>query len=197
MKLIINKILKIPMLIINWVILKKNKVTFTKFISLKINGYPKIFNKGLIIFNNGVRINSGFKSNPIGGQIYTSFLVKKDAKLIIEENVGISNSSIVCYKEITIGRNTLIGNDCKIYDTNFHSLEYSERMNKKDNDIISMPIKIMEGCFIGAGSLILKGTTIGKFSIVGANSVVTKSIPEYEVWAGNPAKFIRKIKVDK
>ena len=42
-------------------------------------------------------------------------------------------------------------------------------------------------------SIILKGVTIGENSVVGAGSVVTKDIPSGEVWAGNPAKFIRKI----
>jgi acetyltransferase-like isoleucine patch superfamily enzyme len=47
--------------------------------------------------------------------------------------------------------------------------------------------------FIGARCIILKGVTIGEKSIVAAGSVVTKNIPEGEVWGGNPAKFIKKI----
>lgn len=54
------------------------------------------------------------------------------------------------------------------------------------------PITIEDHAFIGAHSIILKGVTIGKCSIVGAGSVVTHNIPEHEIWAGNPAKFIRK-----
>lgn len=53
-------------------------------------------------------------------------------------------------------------------------------------------IKIGNNCFIGCRSTILPNITIGDNSIVGACSVVTKSIPEGEVWAGNPAKFICK-----
>ena len=52
---------------------------------------------------------------------------------------------------------------------------------------------IKDHAFIGAHSLILKGVTIGKYSVVGAGSVVTKSIPDGEIWAGNPAHFIRKL----
>lgn len=53
-------------------------------------------------------------------------------------------------------------------------------------------VTIREGAFIGAHCVILKGVTIGKNAVVGAGSVVTKSIPDNEIWAGNPAKFIRK-----
>lgn len=56
------------------------------------------------------------------------------------------------------------------------------------------PVVIKNGVFIGANSIILKGVTIGEKAIVGAGSVVTRSIPDGEIWAGNPAKFIRKIK---
>ena len=82
-----------------------------------------------------------------------------------------------------------------IYDTDFHSLNSAVR-SKLDEDTSraqTRPVIIEEHAFIGAHSVILKGVTIGRYSIVGAASVVTKSIPPNEIWAGNPAKFIRKI----
>ena len=58
---------------------------------------------------------------------------------------------------------------------------------------VTKPVRIGEDVFIGAHSIILKGVTIGDRSIVGAGSVVTKAIPADEVWAGNPARCIRRI----
>lgn len=54
------------------------------------------------------------------------------------------------------------------------------------------PVIIEEGAFIGMNTIITKPITIGKRAVVGAGSVVTKNIPENEIWAGNPARFIRK-----
>jgi len=52
---------------------------------------------------------------------------------------------------------------------------------------------VKSGAAIGAGSIILPGVSIGSNSLVGAGSVVTKNIPDGEVWVGHPAKFVRKI----
>lgn len=52
---------------------------------------------------------------------------------------------------------------------------------------------IKQGSSIGANSTILGGITIGVKSMIGAGSVVTKNIPDNELWFGNPAKFIKKI----
>ncbi len=54
-------------------------------------------------------------------------------------------------------------------------------------------VYIKENAFLGANTIITKPITIGKCSVVGAGSVVTKDIPDFEIWAGNPAKFIKKI----
>ncbi len=54
-------------------------------------------------------------------------------------------------------------------------------------------IKIENNCFIGCKSIIMPNVTIGNNSVIGAGSVVTKNVPPGEVWAGNPAHFIKKI----
>ena len=53
-------------------------------------------------------------------------------------------------------------------------------------------VKIEDNVFIGVNSIICNSVTIGKGAVIGAGSVVTKDIPPYEVWAGVPAKFIKK-----
>lgn len=55
-----------------------------------------------------------------------------------------------------------------------------------------MPVVIKKNVFIGIGTIICNSVTIGENSIVGAGSIVTKDIPANEVWAGNPAHFIKK-----
>ena len=69
-------------------------------------------------------------------------------------------------------------------------------LNKNCEEVgccINKPICVMDDVYIGAGAIILGGVTIGSGSTVGAGSVVTKSVPERVVVAGNPAKVIRKI----
>ena len=57
--------------------------------------------------------------------------------------------------------------------------------------VTTNPIKIYDNVWIGANSVILPGITIGRHSVVGAGSVVTKSLPEYSVAVGNPAKVVK------
>jgi acetyltransferase-like isoleucine patch superfamily enzyme len=49
---------------------------------------------------------------------------------------------------------------------------------------------------IGSGAVVLCGNTIGEGAIVGAGAVVTRSIPDGEIWVGNPARFLRKVNPD-
>lgn len=107
--------------------------------------------------------------------------------------MGISNSCLKASTTIIIKDNVNIGGDCKIYDSDFHSVEYIDRMTYPDVKRKSAPVTIEEGVWIGAHSIILKGVTIGKRSVIGAGSVVTCDVPDDELWAGNPARFIKKI----
>lgn len=160
---------------------------------VRILGMIMVRGRGKIEIGNQVRINSCRDSNPIGGDTKTIFFVKANGKLTIGNNTGISNSSIFCESSISIGNNVFIGNNCKIYDSDFHSLDYDDRISGTDENRMIKPIIIEDGAFIGAHSIILKGVRVGSKSIIGAGSVVTKDIPNGEIWAGNPARFIRKI----
>ncbi len=169
-----------------------NGVSFYNF---KSNGMPFIMvsRGGRMHIGRDFFMNNGLNGNPIGRPQRCTFIVGKNARLEIKNNVGVSSTAIVCHQSIVIGNNVKIGGGVCIYDTDFHSLNPIERRNpkidvsKKKNHAI----EIEDDVFIGAHSTILKGVKIGKNSIVGACSVVTRNIPENQIWAGNPAKFIR------
>ncbi len=189
MKQLLTKILCIPNYIYNMLVFwyrhieRDGKVT--------VNGRLRVFGHGHIHIGRNVIINSCLSSNPIGGDTHTVLSLKNTAELRIGDNVGISNAAIVCHDKITIGDRTIIGGGTKIYDTDFHSLDYRQRGDYEHETALTRPVTIGEDVFIGGQSIILKGVRIGDRSIIGAGSVVTKEVPPDEVWAGNPAKKIR------
>jgi len=138
-------------------------------------------------------MNNGKYFNTIGRQQSCCFVVQRGGALTIGNNVGMSDSAIVCYKSVTLGDNVTIGGNVVIYDTDFHSLkkEHRQDMATDIQHTKCAPVVIEKDAFIGAHTTILKGVTIGEGAIVGAGSVVTKSIPKNEIWGGNPAKFIK------
>lgn len=147
---------------------------------------------GDLIMGSNVSINSHRISDPIGGDTKTMLIVGPSGKLILHDHVSISNSTLFAAEHIEIGAHTCIGGGVKIYDTDFHSIIPEYRLNGNTN-VKTAPIHIGKKCFIGGHSIILKGITIGDEAVVGAGSVVTRNIPSREVWAGNPAKFIKRI----
>lgn len=146
-----------------------------------------------IVVGNNVRINSGFERNVVGGYRQMTIDIGSRAKLIIGNQTALSNSTIVCRQLIAIGDHVFIGGGCNIYDTDFHSLDPQKRQDKFQVPMTA-PIIFDNHCFIGAHTTILKGVTVGEGAIIGAGSVVAKNIPPYEIWAGNPVRFIKKVK---
>lgn len=140
-----------------------------------------------------VSIVSGVR-NGIDNAICCKINVKDYATLRIGHHSGMTNVVIQCHKSVTIGNYVNIGAGSMIFDTDFHSLYWKDRYDGTDvSKRATKPVTIKDFVFIGAHSVILKGVTIGEKSIVGAGSVVSKDIPDGEIWAGNPARFIRKI----
>lgn len=161
--------------------------------NLIVNGTLRFQGNGKMLhIGNNVIINSGWRFNPTGGVEKTGIALY-GGELTIGNNVGISNTNIICVQTIIIEDDVTIGSGTRIMDSNFHSIEYKYRMENPDTHIKTAPITIKKGAFIGAYSVILKGVTIGEMSVVAAGSVVSCPIPDNEIWGGNPAKFIKKI----
>ena len=158
-----------------------------------INGRLHIHGTGNIHIGNNVTINSSPDANPTSGGNASHLSTSDSGELIIGNHVGISNIALTAKDRITIGDYVLIGSNCMIADTDFHSLNADERMADDGRGVKTKPITIKDHAFIGARCIILKGVTIGENSIIGAGSVVTRDIPANEIWAGNPVRFIRRI----
>ena len=89
---------------------------------------------------------------------------------------------------VTIGKGCQISHNVRIYTK---TLEADCDFSKTIKDHKGGNVTINDFCWIGANVFIKPGITIGKNSVVGANSIVTKDIPEFQIWGGNPARLIR------
>tara|TARA_Y100000589_G_scaffold171760_1_gene163087 strand:- start:4433 stop:4894 length:462 start_codon:yes stop_codon:yes gene_type:complete len=90
---------------------------------------------------------------------------------------------------IEIGKNVVISSNVKILSHTEPPLSFK----KYGITYTTKKTKISSNVYIGAGSTILPGITINEFCIIGAGSVVTKDVPNHCIFAGNPAKLIKKI----
>lgn len=117
--------------------------------------------------------------------------LRPGASIRIGGSTGLSGAVLCAANSITIGRECLIGADVVIADTDFHPTSaVNRRFNNDPADILSRAVVVEDNVFIGTRSIILKGVSIGRNSIVGAGSVVTRSIPADSIAAGNPARVI-------
>jgi len=161
----------------------------------------------------GTRLVGLIERRTPGGQISIGrncliqgqLVAERDQSVIdIADNVLVGGGSVLdCALSIVVERDVLISYACIIADSDNHSLYPEHRvgdlalwMDGRQNNwqIAEMaPIRICEGAWIGARSIILKGVTIGAGAVVGMGSVVTKDVPPRTVVAGNPARVIREI----
>ena len=91
---------------------------------------------------------------------------------------------------ITLGDGCLIGEYVSIRDNNHVFEDLSRPIGAQG--FRAAPIRLGDDVWVGRGAVILQGVTIGHGSVIAANSVVTKDVPAMEVWAGIPAKFLRR-----
>jgi acetyltransferase-like isoleucine patch superfamily enzyme len=112
------------------------------------------------------------------------------ARLVIKDNADLGwNAYIAVNKEIVIEENVRIPHDCRISDSDGHPREVDlRRAGLPPNPKDVRPVRICRDAWIGNGTHIMKGVTIGEGAIIGANSVVITDIPPFSLALGNPAE---------
>ena len=174
---------------INRMILKSHGVVFGK--NLQIPGKVLWLIRGArITIGDNFYLSSGNGVTPIASNLQADVYVEPGAALTIGNNVGMSSTRSWIHESARIGNNVKIGGCVLITDTDAHPMDYMARRSSNEGTK-SAPVVIEDDVWVGAHCIILKGVTIGARSIIGAGSVVTKSIPADCVAAGNPCRVIK------
>lgn len=145
-------------------------------------------NTKLIAIGRGVEIRKGARLEAVGP------LDVQKPKIVIGDGTSI-NLYFHCgaAESVTIGKNVSVAGRVYITDHD-HEFEHPDLPTIKAGLKVS-PVVIEDEVWLGEGCAILKGVTIGKRAVVGANAVVTKDVPAFTVVGGVPARVIKKISV--
>lgn len=175
------------------------KISTDKIISiieitlLKIRGYKihySVLLKGNNFFFQSTKSAIDIAGGTTIGQ-HTRISGGGSGKVRIGKNVLIGDFTyIMAHEKIEIGNNTKIASFCFVVD--FNHKHGDKEKNLVEQGYKTNPIKIGENVWVGTHVIILPGVTVGDRAIIGAGSVVTKSIPAGSIAVGNPAKVIKK-----
>ena len=153
-----------------------------------LENHPLVFLKKTLKLgiNNHFIIYKNIHEFPIGENVsfrdYNHMTVQDKAKLTIESNVFFNNHcSITCLESISIGENTLFGENVKLYVHN-HSYERNDKgLQIFHSEFNTAPISIGKNCWLGSNVVVLKGVTIGNNCIIGTGVLVYKDVPSNSI----------------
>jgi UDP-2-acetamido-3-amino-2,3-dideoxy-glucuronate N-acetyltransferase len=129
----------------------------------------------------------------IGDNCKVGAFVEVQKNSLIGNSCKISSHTFIC-EGVTIGDNCFVGHGVMFINDNYPKSANPDGSLQSEEDWGYRLFKtsVETDVSIGSNATILGSVTIAEGSIVGAGSVVTRNIPAREIWAGNPARFIRK-----
>jgi acetyltransferase-like isoleucine patch superfamily enzyme len=127
----------------------------------------------------------------IGDETKVGPFVEVQKNAFIGSRCKIQSHTFIC-EGVTIGGNCFIGHGVMFINDKYPGATNPDGTMQADADWEVIPTFVEDFAVIGSGATIICGVCIGRGAIVGAGSVVTRDVPPGEIWAGNPARFMRK-----
>jgi maltose O-acetyltransferase len=153
----------------------------TQLGAARLWGGVRLINSGTITIGNRCRLD--------GRTVRLELVAFPGGVLTIGDGTYINyGTNISATERVSIGSNCDIGQYSIIMDNDQHDIDDHSRMGQ------AAPVTIEDDVWLGARVIVLRGTTIGRGSVIGANSVVKGKIPPYSLAAGSPARVIRSLK---
>lgn len=166
----------------------------------RVSGDPVVLQPILLLGNGTISFGHDVEFGwPRSMRFYSGYchieVSTSESAIEFGDGVQVNNNAFIKSEGpgIRIGTNALIGSCVEILDSDFHELHPERRRGGKPR---MAAVELAENVFVGDGAKILKGVRIGAHSVIGAGSVVTKSIPAGVIAAGNPARAIGDVPLD-
>ena len=151
----------------------------------RVVGKLDIRGPGTVIFGDDCFVMSTYL------QPTTPWTHSPDAVIRFGNGVGMAGARLGCQTLIEVGNNCGLS-DSRILDSDFHNARDNSG-NRQNSAAVTQPVRIGNNVWLGTGSMILKGVTIGDNAVVGAGAVVATHVPSDVIVFGNPAKVIWKL----
>jgi len=145
-----------------------------------------------ILIGGNCEFRSGQWSNLVGlNRPCMISTLTRTARIAIGDDCGFSGTVIGSATSVTLGVRVMCGANVTITDTNWHAIDWRDRLAGKGAE--TAPVVIGDDVWLGMNSVVLKGVRIGRGTVVGAGSIVSRSLPAGVVAAGQPAVVIREL----
>ncbi|MGH1518933.1 acyltransferase [Chryseobacterium sp. JK1] len=154
---------------------RKSQISrLTKHPNVSFKGIKLGISNHFVLYHNLKKVTIG---DGVSFRNYVHILVQQNASLEIGNGFFMNNfCSINCLDSISIGNDTLFGENVKLYDHN-HAYEPHPHFKLHHSEFTTAPIKIGSNCWLGSNVTVLKGVTIGDNCIIGAGCIIYKDIP--------------------
>ena len=161
---------------------------------------PHVVLRGMVFLGKGVELRArrGYGRLEIGRWVHIgdgNAIRCHEGSLRIGDKVVLGkDNTINCYLDVELGAATIIAD--WVYITDFDHRTDDVHVPIKDQGIVKTPVRIGPDCWIGVKASVLRGSRVGRGSVLGAHAVVRGDIPEYSVAVGTPARVVRDRRAD-
>jgi acetyltransferase-like isoleucine patch superfamily enzyme len=161
----------------------------------RIGGIPYIYiGRGAAIrLGRNVSLSGRIESNPLCQCRRVVLVAGPNAIIKVGNNCSFSCATLYAECSIELGDHVGVGAGARIFDSDFHSLDFEARRQSQTDIPKVAPVRIEDDVWIGADATILKGVTVGRGAVIAAGAVVTSDVPAFALYAGVPAKAIRSL----